>query len=159
MTYLVSLKAGETQTLVIPERVPLQWDVEYPEVLFEVLAPALFVDISHPYDADTTNNHGESVIALCRNVTPTHGGDPIEIQINLGNVTTQPLVYVLSVEPNTVAAQLIPAQVEIAPGGAGYTSLFCTMPFATPANTSVTVIARDLQGNVMGGITVLLYFK
>jgi hypothetical protein len=158
-TQLVSLAAGEVRQLTIP----------LPGFGYEILdSPvgwhtgwALFVEITHPYDADTENNHGEYVSWLVSR--PRLGPSqavliPDTLPIHLGNTTDSPRDYVLSILPNSVSAQVQPLQLTVAPGSI-QDALFT---FDRPSNygsTSVTVIARDLGGNLLGGVTLQLYFS
>lgn len=160
ITQLVSLAAGETRALSIPLFPPyINVDVNG----LRHTGRALFVDISHPYDIDTANNYGEGVIGLALIDRRDPAGAVLvgatlpAIPISLGNTTGAPLVYVLSVSPNTVGAQISPAQVTVAPGDTGSARLSYTLPAMSPFDTSVTVVARDPQGNLLGGYTQRLY--
>lgn len=159
VTQLLSLKQGETRTL----NIPLGAFVARLDVVDGVYAgEALFVDISQAYDADTTNNHGESVtgLALIRRYDATGALVVLilkPIPISLGNTTAAPLVYVLSLASNTVAAQVNPTQVTVAPGATRTALISYTLPPTGPNATSVTIFAHDLQGNLLGGLTQLIY--
>lgn len=159
-TQLLSLAAGETRALSSPNFPPFI-DVDVNGLRHT--GRALFVDISHPYDTDTANNYGEGVIGLALIDRRDAAGAVIvglaapDIPVRLGNTTGAPLVYVLSVAPNLVAAQVSPAQVTVAPGDTGSARLSYMLPVTSPFETSVTVIARDLQGNLLGGCTQRLY--
>jgi len=159
VTQLLSLAAGETRAISVPLFPP------YINVDINGLrrsSRALFVEISHPYDADTANNYGEGALNLVLIDRRDAAGAVIvgfgpDIPITLENNTAAPLVHVLSVEPNVVAAQISPAQVTVAAGSIGTAQLSYTLPVTSPFETSVTVIARDLQGNLLGGLTQRLY--
>lgn len=138
-TQMVSLRSGEARQLSIPLPKPRE-------------ALSLFVDLSHPYDADVTNNHGASSSALSL-LAPG-----LTFPLQFGNVTRDPITYNLSVEPNTVGVTLNPAQVTVAPGSTAWVD---AIPGALPGGTgttSFTIVARDAQGNLAGGFTWLLYW-
>jgi hypothetical protein len=158
-TQLVSLAGGEVRQLTVP----------LSGFGYEILDPpngwhtgwALFVEITHPYDADTENNHGEYVSWLVSR--PRLGPSqavliPDAIPIQLGNITDSPRDYVLSILPNSVSAQVQPLQLTVAPGTI-QDALFTFDRPSSYGNASVTLIARDLSGNLLGGVTVQLYFS
>ncbi len=156
---LLSLAAGETHVLSVPINPPfINADVNG----LRHTGRSMFVELSHPYDADTSNNYGESVVSLAlidrRDAAGAVvlGAEP-RLPISLGNTTAAPVVYLLSVAPNTVAAQISPAQVTVAPGDSDSVQLSYSLPATSPVDTSVTVVARDPQGNLLGGFTQRLF--
>jgi hypothetical protein len=142
VTQLVSIAAGQTITFNTPLGAATSEVIRGGE--------ALYVDISHPYDADTANNHGESVVSL--------QGSGNTYSIPIGNFTEQPLVYVFSLAPNNVAAQISDTQLTIAPQDQKFVQISFTIPPTRPFETSVTLLAHDLQGKLLGGVTHQLYF-
>jgi hypothetical protein len=158
VTQLLSLAGGETRVIDVPFSFPPAITLDG---LDEYAGMALVVDISHPYDADKTNNHGESItgLALINRIDPAGGVVLLlkPISISLGNTTAVPLVYVLTVAPNTVSAQVEPAQVTVAPGATGTAFLRYSLPPAGPVSGAVTILAHDLQGNFIGGLTEMIY--
>ena len=144
MSQMISLAAGGMQQLSIP--IP-------PAVLSQPeQALALFVDLYHPFDSDTTNDHGESSSVI----TLVGAGIGAGTSFDLGNTTNSPITYNLTAEPNTVQADVEFAQVTVAPGATQSVIVAWIAPSGTTA-TSFTVIARDGQGNLQGGFTNLLY--
>lgn len=145
-TQLVSLEAAGSRQLIIP--LP-------PAVLAQPeKALALFVDVSHPYDLDATNNHGESISIISLIGTGGSGAIPIK----LGNSTAAPIAYALSVQPTNVAVSLSTSHVTVAPGATGSVIASYGTLLPTPSQTSFTVVARDALGNLVGGFTSLLFF-
>ena len=164
VTQVLSLAAGEARVisvpllvaaLIIPGFIVIDFQTGQEEgtvIAGTEYGAAIFVDISHPYDSDPANNHGESVTSLAR---LTIEAPPMPIL--LGNATAAPLDYVLSLAPNTVSARIAPAQVTIAPGATGIAYLAYTLPATRPFSTSITILARDQQGNLIGGFTQFVY--
>lgn len=145
-TQLVSLEAGGSRQLIIP--LP-------PAVLAQTeKALALFVDVSHPYDLDATNNHGESISIISLIGAGLSGVIPIK----LGNTTSSPITYALSVEPTNVTVSLSNTNVTVGPGATASVTASHTTLLPTPSQTSFTVVARDAIGNLVGGFTSILYF-
>lgn len=145
-TQLVSLEAAGSRQLIIP--LP-------PAVLAQPeKALALFVDVSHPYDSDPTNNHGESISIISLIGAGVTGA----ITIKLANTTADPIAYALSVEPSNVGVLLSTSHVIVAPGATGSVIASHATLLPTPSQTSFTVVARDALGNLVGGFTSLLYF-
>jgi len=162
-TQLVSLAAGEVRQLSVP------FEYTIIDIGSDVGAHgwetglALFVDISHPYDADTDNNHGECVTALMLRKPLIPGGEVVlfgidTLAIKLGNTTGSPKNYALSILPNSVSAQVAPAQITVAAGDVQTARLSFTRPLSHGVSTNVTLIARDPGGNLLGGMTVQLFF-
>jgi hypothetical protein len=163
VTQVLSLAAGETRVISVPLLIAaliipgfiiidFQTGEETTEIAGTELGAAIFVDISHPYDSDASNNHGESVTSLA-----FLSIEAPPIPILLGNVTAAPLDYVLSLAPNTVTARITPTQVTVAPGATAIAYLSYTLPATRPFSTSVTILARDQQGDLIGGLTQFLY--
>ncbi len=141
-TQLVSIPAGQSTDLVS--------QLGLTPIEMARGGEALFVDISHPYDADISNNHGASVVSF------QFAGDSMSIPIS--NQTNDPQTYTLALMPNGVAAQLEDAQLQLAPGDSGFVGIRFTVPAASPFSDSVTVFARNSRGDLVGGATVNLYF-
>jgi hypothetical protein len=164
VTQVLSLAASETRvisvpSLITPFLIPGSIIIDFQTGKEDGAAfagtaygTAIFVDVSHPYDSDTSNNHGESITSLAQLIF-----EESPIPIFLGNATAASLNYVLSLAPNTVAAQITPNHVTVAPGATGFADLSYTLPTTRPFSTSVTVLAHDQQGNYMGGFTQCLY--
>jgi hypothetical protein len=164
VTQVLSLAAGETRVisvpllvaaLIIPGFIVIDFQTGQEEgtvIAGTEYGAAIFVDISHPYDSDASNNHGESVTSLALLAI-----EPPPMPIVLGNATAAPLNYVLSLAPNTVSARINPDHVTVAPGATGFTFLSYTLPAIRPFSSSVTILAHDQQGNYIGGFTQFLY--
>jgi len=151
-TELISLGGGAVRQLSIP----LPAAVLHPAD--GRLSAAIFVELSHPYDSDQTNNHGESVSAI----EFTDSGDGRTggfnvVPIRIGNLTANPITYQLSVEPNNVGATLSAATATVAPGAIGGVMANFGAPGLPPSQGSFTVVARDTLSNLAGGMTYRLY--
>lgn len=156
VTQLLSLGPGDTTKLDLPLGAfhPIYHDNSGHEV--RITGHTLFVDITHPYDADVTNNRGESVVGLATIATRLSQGNDLPIPI--GNYTDQPLTYVLSLLPNNVTAQINAPQVTVAPESSQLLYLHCNIPPTKPFSTSITLLAEDLEGHLLGGLTQYLYY-
>ncbi len=160
---LVSLAPGEQRQLTVPIGLTVvDLDGGLDGMGFET-GDALFVDISHPYDAETDNNHGECITSIILRRTPSSSTFfpviPDRIPIQLGNTTASVRDYVLSVLPNSIAAAVSPTEVSVAPGNIVTASLTYTRPQSGGVDPGVTLIARDPGGNFLGGMTVQFYFE
>jgi hypothetical protein len=145
-TLMLSLLAGETRQLSVP----------LPAAVLNapVKSVGLFVDIAHPYDANLTNDHGANMIGI---VLLEAGRSGVQT-IALGNTTSSPITYNLSIEPNTIGATLSSTSVTVAPGATGGVGANFPAPANPPGQTEFTVVARDDSGNLLGGFTTALYF-
>jgi hypothetical protein len=161
-TQLISLAPGEVRQLPVPIRYyrAIDLDTDLGAHGFET-GDGLVVDISHPYDAQTDNNHGESIIALIYRRRPVDsGGVPFAdaIPIALGNPTAAAREYVLSVLPNSISAVVTPSHATVAPGALTHLPLNYVRPTNGGVDANVTIVARDPGGNLIGGMNVHFYF-
>lgn len=151
-TQLVSLAGGAAQQLSIPLPAAVLHPADgRPEA-------AIFVDLSHPYDLDQMNNHGESISAIeLTQPDDDRVGGFNAVPIRLGNLTANPITYVLTVEPNNVGASLSATNVTVAPGAIGGVVANFGAPGLSPSQGAFTVVARDMLGKLAGGMTYRIY--
>jgi hypothetical protein len=116
----------------------------------------LHVDISDTYDSNPNDNHGvnSSAIYLFGNgVVPN-------TPIQLNNFTTSPIAFNLEIiGPNTIGALLATERV-VLPENTGDGETTLNIPVQPPGSRAeITVLAKDDDGNSIGGFTARLYFS
>lgn len=115
----------------------------------------LFVDIHHPNDSVEINNHGAQVVTAFD--TKTFGRHR-EIEIPVANPSGAAQTITLAVLPNSVSAVIGPASHAFAPFEQIGAKLLVTVPAALHNTTeSVTVVAHDGSGALIGGATLLIW--
>jgi len=121
---------------------------------------SVLVTIEHPTDANRRNNRGEQAIA---GGTTSQVGRSPEIFFPLRNQTSLTQEITLAVLANSLSASVWPNVRNFAPYEQFQAALSLTVPPAlhgTPAAPplhEVTVIARGQDGEVIGGLTYLLW--
>jgi hypothetical protein len=141
-TYLVSIAPGQSATLSLPSLFVAWGD----------LKGVLYVDLSHPYDADIRNNHGQDASLVFLTDDPTGAGYAFQV----GNQEDAVREVALTIAPNALSASLSQTSFTLSAGASQSVLLSCGSmpPRPRPFEEDVTVIATDtVTGALIGGVT------
>ena len=165
MTQVVSIPAqagtSGNPKILVPLPATQAWQAlqaSNPPELFEWgYALAMYVDLYHPYDSNSDDNHG----AMNAN-NPAVGlvvrGGVFADLITLYNTTGAPLAFNLSIIGSNPIGATLP-QVRYVVGPNMPVAVRINFPVQPPgSNADVTVFANDDNGNPLGGSTARFYF-
>jgi hypothetical protein len=143
---LVTLPPGQDQNLSFP--LPAA-------VLAGPNSIGFFVQIYHPNDAVAINSYGAQVLTAFETKV---SGRTVTTAVPVANPAGAPQTITLSVLPNSVSAAISPAAHNFAP----FEQITAHLGVSVPGglhNTSetVTVIARDGSGAVIGGASLIIW--
>lgn len=143
---LLTLPPGQSASLDFP--LP-------PAVLAGPSSIGFFVDIHHPNDAREINSRGAQVVTAFNTQT---SGRSVSTPVPVANPAAAAQTINLSVLPNNVSASISPSSHNFAPFEQITTHLSVVVP-ATMHNTeeTVTVVARNTAGAVIGGASLLIF--
>lgn len=143
---LLTLPPGQSASLDFPLS---------PAVLAGPSSVGFFVDIHHPNDAREINSRGAQVVTAFNTQT---SGRSVSTPVPVANPAAAPQTINLSVLPNNVSASISPSSHNFAPFEQITTHLSVAVP-ATMHNSeeTVTVVARNTAGAVIGGASLLIF--
>jgi hypothetical protein len=145
-----------TQLVTLPASGQLTLNYPLPQsVMNGPQSIGVFVDLYHPNDAVEINDHGSQVVTA---FDTKSSGRHQEIAIPVANPSGAAQTITLAVLPNSVSAVVAPASHNFAPFEQIGAKLIVTVP-AGLHNTSesVTVVAHDGSGALIGGATLLIW--
>jgi hypothetical protein len=119
-----------------------------------------YVRIDHPYDANPINNTGSQLIA---DAYTSAVGRALSVTFPVRNPLASPQQITLSALPNELSAGITPATRAFAPLEQIVATLAVQVPAAiqgspgAEARRDVTIIARGAAGEVIGGLTYVIW--
>lgn len=118
----------------------------------------IFVNISHPYDRDPSNNHSEQTIDGFQTSTSRQGNFAIPVRNPTGSV----VVIQLAVQPAIWGATIVPSSVTLAPGSQQTVQFSVSVPAVIPPSPAGTLITETFNivgtigGKLLGGVAILV---
>jgi hypothetical protein len=118
----------------------------------------IFIDLVHPFDRDTTNNHGEQTLDGFQ----TSQGRSKSFVVPVRNPTSGTATIQLSAGPAAIASwvSVTPASFTLAPGAQENVTVAVTVPASVPTSPAGTLVSATVDvlatanGGFLGGIAV-----
>lgn len=146
-----------TQVITLPgnSRTPITIPLGTVKLFF--IPPAIFVDIAHPYDSNPNDNHGIKNTWI--SILPPNSVSTPQAILLINSAATPEAFNLAIIGPNSIGATLGQNRY-IVPAGGG--NSWATLSFPAQAagtKASLTVLANDDNGGILGYCTALLFFN